>query len=94
MRYIINDMEIKEYVNILITIIGGLISVVGFLAWRILRRIEEKLEQLHLLAHNCRESLPERFMTRNEHGQFQIEFNNIWEAINYHAHDHQGRVIR
>jgi hypothetical protein len=87
-------MEIKEYIKILISIIGGLISLVGFLSWRILRRIEEKLEQLYLLAHKCRESLPARFMTRHEHGQFQIEFNNLWEAINYHEHDHDGRVIR
>ena len=87
-------MDIKEYIHIFMTIIGGLISVVGFLAWRILHRIEEKLEELHQMTHRCRESLPERFLTRIEHGQYQIEFDEVWKAINYHEHDQNGRVTR
>jgi hypothetical protein len=87
-------MEIKEYLKILMSIIGALISVVGFLVWRILHRIEEKLEELHKLSHSCRESLNERFMTRKENNQNQIEFDKLWEVINYHAHDSSGRVIR
>jgi hypothetical protein len=86
-------MDIKDYIHILMTIIGGLISVVGFLAWRILHRIEEKLEELHQMTHSCRESLPERFLTRSEHGQYKIEFEKIWNAINYHEHDPNGRVM-
>jgi hypothetical protein len=87
-------MDLKEYIRIFITIIGGLMSVVGFLVWRILHRIEEKLEELHTLTHSCREALPERFLSRSEHEQYQIELDKIWDAINYHEHDHSGRVMR
>jgi hypothetical protein len=87
-------MDIKEYVSLLMTIIGGLISLVGFFVWRILHRIETKLEELHTMSHICRESLPEKFITRNEHSQFRQEFEKIWEAVNYHEHDPDGRVIR
>jgi hypothetical protein len=87
-------MDIKEYVQVLLTTIGALISVIGFLAWRILQRIEEKLEELHHMGHLCRESLPERFVTRNEHDQYQDEFDTIWKAFNYHKHGIDGRVIR
>jgi hypothetical protein len=87
-------MDLKEYIRIFITITGGLISVVGFLVWRILHRIEEKLDELHRLTHSCREALPERFMSRNEHEQYQLEMDKIWDAINYHEHDPKGRVMR
>jgi hypothetical protein len=87
-------MDINEYINIFMTVIGGLISLVGFLVWRILQRIEETLEELHQMTHSCRESLPERFLTRSEHGQYKIEFDKVWGAINYHEHDQNGRVIR
>ncbi len=87
-------MDLKEYVRIFITIIGGLMSVVGFLVWRILHRIEVNLEKLHQLTHSCREALPERFLTRNEHEQYQVELDKIWDAINYHEHDNSGRVMR
>jgi hypothetical protein len=87
-------MELKEYIRIFLTIISGLVSVVGFLIWRILHRIEEKLEQLHQMTHSCRETLPERFLNRSEHEQYQIELDKIWEAINYHEHDPGGRVMR
>jgi hypothetical protein len=87
-------MDTKEYLNILMTIIGGLLSLVGFLVWRILHRIENKLEELHDMSHSCRETLPERFMTREENKKFDFEFNRIWNAVNFHEHDQDGNVIR
>lgn len=87
-------MEPKEFLNLFITIIGGLLSLVGFLVWRILHRIEARLEDLHEMTHSCRETLPERFLSRNEHSQYQNEFDKVWEAINFHEHNQNGRVIR
>jgi hypothetical protein len=87
-------MDTKNYIEMLMATIGGLMSLVGFLVWRILHRIEEKLEELHRMSHNCRESLIERFTTRKENAQIQIEIDEIWETINYHEHDQSGRTIR
>jgi hypothetical protein len=87
-------MDVKQYIDILTTIIGGLVSLVGFLVWRMLHRIEQKLEEVHSMTHSCRESLPERFITRSEQRHYKDEFEKIWEVINYHEHDEDGRVIR
>ncbi|HAY23182.1 hypothetical protein [Desulfobacca acetoxidans] len=87
-------MELREYINLLMAVIGVLMSLVGFLFWRILHRIEDKLEELHRLAHNCRESLPIRFLGRKEFDGYQSDIDKLWYAVNYHQHDQAGRVTR
>jgi len=76
------------------SITGGLLSVVGFLGWRILQRVESKVEELHVMTCNCKESLPWRFVSRKEMEQCQAEVDKLWEAVNHHEHDEFGRVIR
>lgn len=88
------NVDTKEYIRLLMTIAGSLISVVGFLMWRILQRIELKVEELHRMEWNCRESLPVRFVNKKEIEQCQEEVDKLWEAINYHEHDELGRVVR
>lgn len=85
----------------LLAIIGGLISLAGFLIWNTLIRIEKKVEDQCVVQQKCREELPERFVKRDELKEHKCEFKEwqdgreeIWEAINYHSHDSAGRVIR
>lgn len=87
-------MELKDFLHLFITVSGGLLSLIGFLVWRILHRIESKLEELHDMTHSCRETLPERFLSRTEHTNYQNEFDKLWDALNYHEHNPNGRVIR
>ncbi len=87
-------LEIRDFIHVFMTVIGGLMSAVGFLVWRILHRIEVKLEDLYQMTHSCRETLPERFLSRSEHGKCQNELDKIWDAINFHEHDESGRVLR
>ncbi len=87
-------MDPKDLIQILMSVVGGLMSLVGFLVWRILQRIEEKVESLHYLADTCRASLPGRFAAKQELEQCQLEVDNLWDAVNHHEHDEFGRVIR
>lgn len=87
-------MDPKDYIKILMSVTGGLLSVVGFLVWRILQRVEFKVEELHTMTCNCKESLPRRFVSRKEMEQCQAEVDKLWEVVNHHEHDEFGRVIR
>jgi len=83
--------DLRYHIGILISLIGFFAGLSGFLFWRILSRLESKLEELFELAFNCRESLSERFVGRVEHDRKVFE---LWEAVNNHDHDDTGRVVR
>jgi len=87
-------MEPKDFLSILMSLAGGLMSVVGLLVWRIVQRIEEKVEEVHTMTCTCRESLPVRFASKKEMEQCQREMDRLWEVVNRHEHDELGRVIR
>lgn len=50
----------------LLAIIGGLVSLAGFLVWNTLIRIEKNVEHHCAVQQKCREELPEKFMKREE----------------------------
>ena len=84
-----------------VAIIGGLVSLAGFLVWNTLVRIEKKVDDHTVVQQKCREELPEKFVKRDELKEHRCEFkewqegrDEIWEAINKHSHDAGGRVIR
>ena len=54
-------------------------------------RMEKKLDELYRLSCECRQELGERFICRFEH---DIEHQDLWQAVNHHAHDVRGRVVR
>lgn len=89
-----NDaMDPKDFIRILLSISGFLVSVVGFLVWRILQRIEGRVEELHSMTCDCRQALPQRFVNKKEMEQYLAEVNKLWGVVNHHEHDEFGRVI-
>ncbi len=85
----------------LLAIIGALVSLAGFLVWNTLIRIEKKVDENCAVQRKCREELPEKFVKKEELKEHKCEFkacqegrDEIWEAINKHAHDKGGRVVR
>jgi len=93
--------DMAEHTSSLISIIGVLVSVVGFLVWRSLVRIETKLDENCAVQTRCQKELPEKYATKDELREHKHEFKDwkegrdeLWGAINHHTHDEKGRVIR
>jgi hypothetical protein len=83
--------DLSEHVGVLVSLVALFAGVSGMLLWRMLVRMEKKLDDLARHSFSCREELAERFVARFEH---EVEHQGLWEAINYHSHDLRGRVVR
>jgi hypothetical protein len=83
--------DLSEHVGVLVSLVALFAGVSGMLLWRMLVRMEKKLDELARHSFSCREELAERFVARFEH---EVEHQGLWEAINYHSHDLRGRVVR
>jgi hypothetical protein len=83
--------DLSEHVGVLVSLLGLFAGVSAMLVWRMLVRMEKKLDDLAHHFCTCREELAERFVPRIEH---EVEHHGLWEAINYHSHDLRGRVVR
>jgi hypothetical protein len=83
--------DLAEHVGALVSLLALFAGVSALLLWRMLVRLEKKLDELHQLCCNCREELGERFISRFE---FEIHHQDLWGALNRHDHDFRGRVVR
>jgi hypothetical protein len=83
--------DLAEHVNTLVTLLGLSAGISIFLLWRMLVRMEKKIDEMAQHFCACREELGERFVPRFEH---EVEHHGLWEALNYHDHDYRGRVVR
>jgi len=86
-----NYQDLGEHAGALVTLLGLFAGVSALLLWRMLVRLERKLDELSQHFCACREELAERFVSRFEH---DVEHHGLWEALNYHDHDFRGRVVR
>jgi hypothetical protein len=83
--------DLGEHTGALVSLVGVFAGVSAFLLWRLLTRMEKKLDELYQLCCDCRQELGERFVGRFEH---EIEHQDLWQVVNHHAHDVRGRVVR
>jgi hypothetical protein len=83
--------DLSQHVGTLVSLLGLFAGVSAMLIWRMLVRMEKKLDELSNHFCSCREELGDRFVSRFEH---EVEHQGLWEAINYHNHDIRGRVVR
>lgn len=83
--------DLGEHAGTLVSLVGLFAGVSAFLLWRLLTRLENKLDELYQLCCDCRQELGERFICRFEH---EIEHQDLWHAVNHHDHDGMGRVVR
>lgn len=91
----------QEIVRILLSIVGALVATVGFLSWRTVARMENKLDKFMESCRLNHDSLIDKFPSRIEweawkggRDDIKKEQIEIWEAVNSHSHDKNGRVIR
>jgi len=83
--------DLAEHVGALVSLLALFAGVSALLLWRMLTRLEKKIDELYQHFGDCREELGERFLGRYEH---DVEHQSLWEALNYHSHDFRGRVVR
>jgi hypothetical protein len=83
--------DLGEHAGALVSLLAVFAGVSGLLLWRMLLRMEKKLDELSQHFCTCREELGQRFVGRFEH---EVEHHGLWEAVNYHSHDLRGRVVR
>jgi hypothetical protein len=83
--------DLAEHLGTVLALLGTFASLSGFLLWRMLVRMEKKLDQLHDDTFHCQAGLAERFMGRAE---FHKEKEDLWGAVNAHSHSSEGRVVR
>jgi hypothetical protein len=83
--------DLGEHVGALVSLLALFAGISAFLLWRLLARLEKKLEELSRLCCDCREELGERFVSRFE---FEVQHQDLWGALNRHDHDFRGRVVR
>ena len=83
--------DLAEHLGAVLALLGVFAGLSGFLFWRMLVRMEKKLDQLHDATFRCRAGLAERFVGRAE---FRKEKEDLWSAVNAHAHSPEGRVVR
>jgi hypothetical protein len=83
--------DLAEHLGTVIALLGVFASLSGFLFWRLLVRMEKKLDQLHDATFHCQTGLADRFIGR---GEFRKEKEDLWGAVNAHSHSSEGRVVR
>jgi hypothetical protein len=83
--------DLAEHVGAVVSLLGIFAGLSGFLFWRMLSRLEKKIDHLHEATLSCRAGLGERFVFREE---FRKEKEDLWTAVNGHAHNQDGRVVR
>jgi hypothetical protein len=88
---IMQYQDLSAHVGTLVSLLGLFAGVSAMLLWRMLVRMEKKLDDLAKHTYSCRQELGERFVARFEH---EVEHHGMWEALNYHSHDMRGRVVR
>ena len=87
----ISYQDLGEHLGAILTLLALFAGVSGFLLWRMLARLERRLDELYELCCECRQELGERFVGRFE---ADISHQDLWEALNHHDHDPRGRVVR
>jgi len=83
--------DLGEHVGALVTLVGLFAGLSGFLLWRLLCRLERKLDEFAGICRECRRLQGERYLSRFA---YKVEKEDLWTALRRHDHDSSGRVLR
>lgn len=83
----------QDLTNVLLTVLGLMATVAGVLFWRMLTRMEDKIDQWWREHLDCRERQGQLFVTRGEFKEWKEGRKELWERINKHTHTPNGRVV-
>uniref|UniRef100_A0A7V4G820 Uncharacterized protein n=1 Tax=Desulfobacca acetoxidans TaxID=60893 RepID=A0A7V4G820_9BACT len=79
--------------TLLLALLGVMASVAGVLFWRLLARMEEKVDQWWREHTECRQRQMELFVRRDEFQEWKDGRRDLWERLNRHQHAPNGSVV-
>lgn len=79
--------------NILLSFLGVLATVAGVVFWRMITRMEKKIDDWFQQHLECRERQAKEFVHRLEFEDWKKGRDGIWKRVHGHKHDPEGRVI-
>ena len=83
----------QDLTNVLLTVLGLMATVAGVLFWRMLTRMEDKIDQWWREHLECRERQGQLFVTRGEFKEWKEGRRDLWERVNRHKHAPNGSVM-
>jgi len=78
-----NYADLAEHIGTVVVFVSLGWGLASFLAWQGFKRLEKKVDELNKIAVN-----------KNDFKEWKEGRTAIWDAINTHAHDKEGAVIR
>lgn len=84
------QVDVTSHINALVSVLVSAIGLVLFLFWRMFTAIQKKLDEI-CKAHA---NLPKEYVGKEEFGEWKSGRKDIWDVVNKHSHDPQGRVVR
>jgi len=83
--------DLAPHIGSLVALISALASLVVFLVWRMLARLEKKLDEVYQFCCDCRPEMLLRFVTKEEFREAREDFHR---TLTQHVHSQDGEVIR
>ena len=83
----------QELTNSLLALMGIIASIAGVLFWRMLTRLEEKVDQWWREHMDCRQRQMELFVRRDEFQEWKDGRRDLWDRLNRHQHTPNGSVV-
>ena len=83
--------DLAEHIGSLVALTSFLAGVVGFFIWRMMVRLEKKLDDVHQFCCECRPEMLGRFATKLELRDIREELR---QSFCRHTHSNDGEVIR
>ena len=86
-------MTAEQLNTVLLSLLSVMATVAGILFWRIINKMDAKIDgwlQEHL---GCRERQIREFVRANDFEAWKASRNELWKRINRHSHDDKGRVV-
>jgi hypothetical protein len=78
---------------ILLSLLGVTAGVAGVFFWRMLTRMEDKIDKWWEEHRLCRERQEDVFVKKNEFKEWKQGRRDLWNRIHGHKHDLNGRVV-
>jgi hypothetical protein len=80
-------------VGALVGVLGIMASIAGVLFWRMLTRMENKIDHWFEEHMSCRERQIELFVRRDEFEEWKKGRRDLWARLNKHTHTPNGSVV-
>ncbi len=84
-------LDLTEHTSVLVALLSVSTGLVGFLIWRMMVRLEKKMEEIYRFCCDCRPELFTRFVTKEELRELRREFR---QGLSRHSHTNDGEVVK